>query len=106
MPELAFQCYNPGMSVFFTRILKRRHWLTIAGWLVAVVFLIVGIPLFLRMPLWCDATLHEISARNMLSGGVHYRDVFDTNPPAFGWMLCAVRVTLGPTSEALRFVDL
>ncbi|HEV3439581.1 MAG TPA: hypothetical protein VG122_19610 [Gemmata sp.] len=94
------------MSALLMRICERRHWLAIAGWLITVAFLVIGVPLFVRMPLWCDATLHEISARNMLAGGVHYRDVLDTNPPGFGWMLCAVRVLFGPSSEAVRIVDL
>jgi hypothetical protein len=94
------------MSAFLTHILERRHWLAITGWLTTIAFLLVGIPLFLRMPLWCDATLHQLSARSMLSGGVHYRDLFDTNPPGFGWMMCGVQVTLGQSSEAVRIVDL
>jgi hypothetical protein len=94
------------MSTLMNRFAERRDWPTIVGWLTAVAFLVVGVPLFLRMPLWCDVTLYQISARNMLAGGVHYRDVFDTNPPGFGWMLCGVRVLLGTSSEAVRFVDL
>lgn len=76
------------------------------GWLVAAAFLVVGLPLFLRMPLWCDATLHSIAARTIATGGAHYRDVFETNPPGFAWLLYAVRGTLGTSSEALRIADL
>jgi hypothetical protein len=76
------------------------------GWLVAVAFLAVGVPLFLRMPLWCDATLYAVAARTVSTGGVHYRDVFDTNPPGFVWLLCAVRGVLGTSSDALRLADL
>jgi hypothetical protein len=94
------------MSALFSRILEMRNWPAIAGWLVTVVLLGVGTPLFLRMPLWGDSTLYQVSAHNMLSGGVHYRDVFDTNPPAFSWVLCAVQSTLGTSSEAVRLVDL
>src|ERR1700739_1709993 len=89
-----------------SRMLELRHWQAIARWLVTIGFLVIGIPLFLRMPLWCDVTLYQISARNMLSGGIHYRDVFDTNPPACSWMLCAVQATLGMSSEVVRLVDL
>jgi hypothetical protein len=78
----------------------------VAGWVVAAAFLAVGVPLFLRMPLWCDATLYDVAARTMLASGVHYRDVFDTNPPGFPWLLCGVRVLLGPSPEAVRGVDL
>jgi hypothetical protein len=76
------------------------------GWLVATAALAAGVPLFLRMPLWCDATLYQVAARNVLEGGVHYRDVFDTNPPGFVWLVCGVWAALGPSSEALRSVDL
>jgi hypothetical protein len=94
------------MSTFFSRTLERTRWFTFAGWLTTAAFLVIGIPLFLRMPLWCDATLYEISARTILDGGVHYRDVFDTNPPGFPWLLCGVRLSLGSSSEATRIVDL
>jgi hypothetical protein len=87
-----------------------RLWLpwrsAVLGWLVAAAFLLVGVPLFLRMPLWCDATLHAVAARAFSTGGVHYRDVFETNPPGFAWMLCIVRGTFGTSSVAFRTVDL
>jgi hypothetical protein len=67
---------------------------------------VVGGPLFLRMPLWIDVTLYDVAARNILSGGTHYRDVFDTNPPGFTWLLCLIRPLVGPSIEALRAVDL
>ena len=76
------------------------------GWLVAGAFLAVGVPLFLRMPLWCDATLYAVAAQTVAHGGVHYRDVFDTNPPGFVWLLCAVRGALGTSEVALRVADL
>ena len=31
-------------------------------------------PLFVCMPQWVDATHYDICARNLLQGGVHYRD--------------------------------
>ncbi len=76
------------------------------GWLVAGAFLALGVPLFLRMPLWSDATLYAVAARTVFAGGVHYRDVFDTNPPGFVWMLGAVRGALGTSDFALRAADL
>ncbi|MBN9121707.1 MAG: hypothetical protein J0I06_21635 [Planctomycetes bacterium] len=76
------------------------------GWLVAGAVLALGVPLFLRMPLWCDATLYAVAARTVSAGGVHYRDVFDTNPPGFVWMLCAVRGAVGTSDVALRVADL
>lgn len=76
------------------------------GWVATGVILALGVPLFLRMPLWCDATLYDVAARAILRGGAHYRDVFDTNPPGFPWIVCGIRAVLGPSSEALRAVDL
>ena len=78
-------------------------------WLARVVLvaaLAAGVPPFLRMPPWCDLTLYDVAARSLLAGGVHYRDVFDTNMPGFVWALTAVRVTLGWSVEAARAVDL
>ena len=76
------------------------------GWAVAAAALVLGVPLFFRMPLWCDITLYDMAARAILSGGVHYRDVFDTNLPGFPLLLTCVRATLGPSIEAVRGVDL
>jgi hypothetical protein len=76
------------------------------GWLAAAVLLAAGLPLFLRMPVWCDVTLYELAARAVLQGGVHYRDVFDTNPPGFVWLLCGIVALFGYCPEALRAVDL
>jgi hypothetical protein len=58
------------------------------------------------MPLWCDATLYDVAARNILRGGTHYKDVFDTNPPGFVWLLCGVRSAFGWSPEAARAADL
>lgn len=76
------------------------------GWLACAALLVAGGPLFLRMPLWIDITLYDLAARAVLSGGMHYRDVFDTNPPGFVWCLCVVRLLFGPSMAALRAVDL
>src|SRR5262249_21470440 len=43
--------------------------------------LAIGLPLFLRTPVWVDVTYHDLSAWNVLHRGVHYRDVFETNLP-------------------------
>ena len=75
------------------------------GSLVAAGILVLGLPLFLRMPLTIDTTLYDVSAREVLRGGAHYRDVFDTNPPGFVWALCAVRFLFGTSMEAVRVVD-
>src|SRR5437867_1216913 len=73
---------------------------------VTFVALVVGLPLYLRTPLWCDITLYDVAARNLLWGGAHYRDVFDTNLPGFVWMLTAFRWAIGFSPIAVRCVDL
>lgn len=87
----------------FTLLPWRWEWL---GWALAAVLLVVGVPLFLRMPPWCDLTLYDMAARTVMTGGVHYRDVFDTNLPGFVWLLVGVRRLFGPSMEAVRTVDL
>lgn len=74
--------------------------------ILTVALLVVGVPLCLRMPLWCDISLYDLAARAVLDGGVHYRDVFDTNLPGYVWLLAGIRATVGWSSEALRAVDL
>ena len=76
------------------------------GYTVALVALIVGVPLFLAMPPWNDVTLYDVAARNILRGGVHYRDVFDTNLPGIDWIMAGVRFVFGWSYEALRAFDL
>lgn len=73
---------------------------------VIVLAAVVGVPLFIRSPLWCDVTLYDIAARNVLTGGVHYRDVFDTNTPGFVWLMAGIRAAVGWSSENLLAVDL
>lgn len=76
------------------------------AWLLSFVFLIVGLPLFYRMPPWCDLTLYDLAARAIMTGGVHYRDVFDTNLPGFVWSLTGIRRAFGSSTEVVRVVDL
>jgi len=74
-------------------------------WLILAAFLILNLPLFLRMGLDSDVTLWDLCARNVLHGGVHYRDAVENNLPGMLWLHMAVRATLGWSSEALRAVD-
>src|SRR6478752_5586949 len=78
----------------------------VAGWVVVAAVLLVGVPLFLCMPPWNDVTLHDMAARSILRGGVHYRDVFDTNLPGIDWAMAGVRLLFGWGYESLRAVDL
>lgn len=72
----------------------------------AAVALVVGVPLFLRSPPWCDITLYQMAARNLLHGGVHYRDLFDTNLPGFVWAMAVLYWLFGPSAVAVRALDL
>lgn len=58
------------------------------------------------MPPWADVTLYDVAARTILRGGVHYRDLFDTNLPGMPWAMAAVRAAFGWGYEALRAFDL
>jgi hypothetical protein len=71
-----------------------------------VAVLAIGLPLFLRTPIWVDVTYHDLSAWNVLHGGVHYRDVFETNLPGMVWLHALVRPVVGWSHEAIRVVDL
>lgn len=75
-------------------------------WLLLAGLSLIGLPLFLCMPLWPDLTLYDVCARSVLSGGIHYRDVFDTNLPGAVWLHVAIRSMLGWSSGAIRGVDL
>jgi hypothetical protein len=89
---------------------ERRRWQpwrsAAAGYVVAAAALVAGVPLFLCMPPWGDVTLYDLAVRNVLRGGVHYRDVFDTNLPGIVWAMAAIRAAFGWSYEALRAWDL
>src|SRR5580658_1701306 len=68
--------------------------------------LLAGLPLYLQSPLWCDITLYDLAARNLLKGGVHYRDLFDTNLPGFVWLLTGLRWLFGPSAIVVCIADL
>jgi hypothetical protein len=78
----------------------------ISGLVALAAVLVIGVPLFLRTPVWVDVTYHDVSAWNVLHGGVHYRDVFETNLPGMVWLHCLVRPVVGWSHEAIRIVDL
>jgi hypothetical protein len=82
------------------------RWGETLAWAALTVLLLLTLPLFLRMPLWADVTLYDLAARAVLRGGVHYRDVFDTNLPGMVWLHLAIRSLFGWRSESMRAVDL
>jgi hypothetical protein len=75
------------------------------AWLCLAAIFIIGLPLFICMPLWVDTTYHDLSARNILWGGTHYRDIFETNLPGMVWLHALVRPIIGWSSEAIRAAD-
>jgi hypothetical protein len=83
-----------------------RSWSAWLGWGVLAAFLVFNVPLFLCMPLWPDTSLYDVCARNVLRGGVHYRDIFDNNFPGIVWLHVLIRSLLGWSHEAIRLADL
>ena len=66
---------------------------------------LLGLPVYLRMPLCWDVTLYDVGAQAILAGGLHYRDVFDTNTPGYVWILTLLRAVLGNSTIAVKAVD-
>ncbi|MGL6074970.1 MAG: hypothetical protein ACRC8S_12490 [Fimbriiglobus sp.] len=83
-----------------------QRFLTGLPYLITGLALGIGVPWFIHMPPWCDLTLYDLAATNIRSGGVHYRDIFDTNLPGFVWCLTLINMVLGNSVEAVRAVDL
>jgi hypothetical protein len=75
------------------------------AWIALLLALGLGLPLFLRMPLFFDTLHYDICARKVLRGGALYRDVFDNNLPGAIWAQVAVRAVFGWRSEVLRLAD-
>jgi hypothetical protein len=76
------------------------------SWGMLAALLALAVPLFIAMPLWVDVTYHDLSARNILWGGIHYRDVFETNLPGMVWLHILVRSLFGWSAEVIRGADL
>jgi hypothetical protein len=79
---------------------------TILGWSALVLVVVIGTPIFLCMPRNFDIYHYDICARNLLNGGVHYRDTFDNNLPGIVWLQAGIRWLIGWGSESLHAVDL
>jgi hypothetical protein len=100
---------NPGAAALRSLFNLSRNELSLAARLGFVALLLVIVlwwPLFLCMPLWHDVTHYDICARNLLHGGVAYRDIGDLNLPGMVWAHAVVRSLFGWRSETLRLVDL
>src|SRR3990172_4424772 len=77
----------------------------LCAWLALGTLFAAGLPLFLCMATEVDVTLYDLCARNLLDGGVHYRDVWENNFPGIVWLHVAIRRVLGWSSESIRLVD-
>jgi hypothetical protein len=84
---------------------RNNPWL-LAGIATLTALLVLNLPLFVCMPLAPDVNLYDFCARNVLRGGVHYRDVFENNFPGIVWLHAGIRTLVGWRTEALRAVDL
>ncbi|MBC8290253.1 MAG: hypothetical protein H8E37_08045 [Planctomycetes bacterium] len=69
-------------------------------------WLVLAVPMFLRMPETNDAEMFDLQAWLIADGGVMYRDVLEPNLPGVVWIHLLVRTIGGSSSEALRFFDL
>ncbi len=69
-------------------------------------WLVLAVPIFLRMPLTNDAELFDLHARMLASGKVLYQDILEPNLPGVIWIHSAVRTVAGQSPEALRGFDL
>src|SRR6476646_5203977 len=77
-----------------------------ASMIALAVVLAVNVPAFLRTALDCDPILFDLYARDMVRGGVLYRDMVENNTPAMIGFHACIRSALGDSTEALRAVDL
>jgi hypothetical protein len=93
--------WSDKLSQILSHLLTSKR----SAWTVLLLLLGTALPIFVCMPLWGDVTLYDLAARNLLQGGVAYRDVFDTNLPGIVWLHVAIRSSLGWRSEAIRLVD-
>ncbi|MFL5339705.1 MAG: ArnT family glycosyltransferase [Gemmataceae bacterium] len=74
-------------------------------WLLFALFLVLTLPLFLRMPLFVDPYFYGICAQTIRHGGVLERDLLFFYPPGMAW-LRAVIDSVSRRPEFLRVVDL
>lgn len=74
--------------------------LLLAAWLV------LAVPMFLRMPETNDAEMFDLQAWLVSDGAVLYRDILEPNLPGVVWIHLIVRAVAGSSSEVLRAFDL
>lgn len=71
-----------------------------------LLWLVVAVPLFVRMPLTNDTEVYDLQASAFRHGSVLYRDFLEPNLPGVIWVHLGVRAVLGESSEAMRVFDL
>lgn len=75
-------------------------------WALLGLLLVATAPLFVCLAPWSDVSFFDILARNLMRGGVAYRDILGNNLPGMIWVHLAVRDLVGWSSVAMRMVDL
>ena len=82
------------------------RWLLVGSAVALVVLLVVNVPPFLHTALDCDPILFDLYARDMVRGGVLYRDMVENNTPTMIVLQLLIRDAFGHSTAALRIVDL
>lgn len=78
-----------------------------AGWIAAlVVVAVVNLPAFLTTALECDPIMFDLLIRDAKAGRVLYRDMVENKPPGMIVVQAGVRSVVGPSTEAIRVIDL
>ena len=77
-------------------------------WSVVALLLLslISLPIVVCMPLTSDTVLYDLQARNILDGGVMYRDILEPNLPGAVWIHLLVRSIAGWSLEVMRCADL
>ena len=71
-----------------------------------ILLLLISLPIVVCMPLTADTVLYDLQARNVLAGGVMYRDILEPNLPGAVWIHILIRSIVGWSSELMRCFDL
>ena len=96
------------MTAFWDRTLSRLkdRAASVFPWAMLLLVLVVGLPLFLSLPLWTDVVHYDICARRLFRGGAMYRDVIDNNLPGMIWAQTVIGALFGWRVQTLRIMDL
>ncbi|MCA9008191.1 MAG: hypothetical protein KDB01_00520 [Planctomycetaceae bacterium] len=71
-----------------------------------MLLLLISLPIVVCMPITSDTVLYDLQARNVLGGGVMYRDILEPNLPGAVWIHLLIRSIVGWSSELMRCFDL